>query len=168
MSEDTHMESMEFEISFTDVTMLEGNGEFNDVSLIMQKPQKQAGGIVVQIPDKEWIIKSTVTIQHDFGFSMAACDFYYDGRIMILEYAPSIKDLYTPDIRCLTAWAHKFGWKVPEPSPSVIRNWKEFWKIQWETYIVDSPYFKEKFGDRQTAYTADYPDDDNDEIYLDE
>lgn len=160
------MDGMEFEVNFTDVTMLEANGEYAVTVEIMSKPYKIAGGITTEA-FKEWVVKSDVTIKHALGFSIVQCDFYHNGKVIITDYKPSSKDIYVPDIRCLTAWAQSYGWSVPEPSPIVIESWKDFWKIQWETYIVNSYELDRKFGERSAStFGEDY--DDDDDIYDDD
>ena len=139
---------MDFEITFTDVTLLESNGEFNGVSEIMQKPIKIAGKIISNPPSKDWNIKSTITIMHSLGFCAFVCDFKSDGSIIVTSHYPSAKDIYIVDARCLSAWANAYGWKTPEPTQSVIDSWREFWNMQWETHIIDSSYLSKIMGDR--------------------
>ena len=157
------MDGMEFEINFTDRTMLEANGEYVEAQEIMAKPQKVAGGIMAEVPSKEWVVKSHVTILHAIGFASVRCDFYHDGRVVIIDFKPSAKDIYIPDIRCLTAWAGQYGWQTPQPSPSTVDDWMDFWKMQWETYIVNSDYLDGKFGERSAIIFGKEDEDDDDE-----
>lgn len=165
---DAKYDFMDFEINFTDLTMLEANGEYEHAKLLMEKPQRVVGHIYAQIPSKQWVLKSKVTIQHALGFSAMVCDFYHDGRIIITDFAPSVKDIHTPDLRCLSFWAQQSGWKVPEPKPSLTEEWMEFWRRQWETYIVNSEYLERKFGQRQPFIFGDDADNDEDDDGMEE
>lgn len=142
------VEGAEFEINFTDLTLLEANGEYEEVDKIMKKPQKVVGQIYAPIPDDKWVVKSEVTIKHGFGFAQVSCDFYHDGKVIITAFSPSSKDLYCIDIRCLSAWALQYGWKTPEPIYYIVEDWQEFWMLQWETHIIDCDYFDKKIGPR--------------------
>lgn len=156
---------MSFEIGFSDMTLLEANGEYTEVKRLMDAPQKFLGKMYVEPPNKNWVLKSTITLQHALGFSGMICDFYYDGQIIVTAYSPSVKDVHSPDLRCLTFWAQQNGWKVPEPKPMLVDDWKEFWKRQWETYIINSPYLEKKYGERRAIIFGDdskEEDDDND------
>lgn len=165
---DEKYDFMGFEISFTDITLLEANGEYEQVKAIMEKPQKIIGHIYAQIPSKQWVVKSQITVQHALGFAAMVCDFYYDGRIIITDFASSLKDVHTPDLRCLSYWAQKSGWQVPEPKPSLTEVWMDFWRRQWETYIVNSSYLDRKFGERKPIIFGDDADNDDDDESLEE
>ena len=155
------MEGMEFEINFTDRTLLEGNGEFEEVDTLMKKPQEIIGGMLSPVPSDKWTIKSNVTILHGLGFGQVTCDFYSDDKIVITEFAPSAKDLYCVDIRCLTAWAMQYGWQRPEPLPHIVKAWQEFWVLQWETHIIDSEYLDNKLGERGPNLFVDDADEED-------
>lgn len=159
---DSEPNFMEFEISFTDRTLLETNGEYDLVKQLMEKPQKIVGRIYADIPSKQWVIKSRMTIQHSLGFAAMVCDFYHDGRVIISDYITSVKDVHTPDVRCLSFWAQQSGWRVPEPKPSMIEEWADFWRRQWETYIVNSDYLDRKFGERKPLILGDNADNEED------
>jgi hypothetical protein len=166
--QDATYDFMDFEINFTDLTLLEANGEYEQTKIIMEKPQKLIGNIYAQIPSKQWVVKSKVTIQHALGFSAMICDFYDSGRIIITDFMPSIKDVHTPDLRCLSYWAQKSGWQVPEPKPSLAEEWMDFWRRQWETYIVNSSYLDHKWGERKPIIFGDEADNDDEEDGLEE
>ncbi len=144
---------MEFEIQFTDVTLLEANGEYDDVVRIMSKPE------VINFVEtplvKDWVISSTVTIQHMSGFAVIKADFYHDGKIVVTDYTPSIRDTFNPDIRCLKFWAVQSGWTSIEPTQATIDSMKDFWKNQWDTYVVDSTIFDEQYGPRKDMIFSD-------------
>lgn len=137
---------MEFDIQFTDLTLLEANGRFDKVCQIMKKESEERGSIG---KDYEWMIRSKLTVLSPFGFCMLICHFYNNGKVYISEYIPSTKDIHNTDIRCLTYWCNEYGWKTPEPLPTVIESWLGFWKKEWETYIIDSDYLDKRFGERK-------------------
>mgnify|MGYP003420412788 FL=1 len=152
---------MDFEIQFTDITLLESNGEYEAVCKIMEKEAERTGSIG---KSKDWMIRSKLTILSPFGFSMMVCHFYNNGKVYIADYMPSSKDIHSTDVRCLTYWCNNFGWKTPEPLLTVIDSWPVFWKKEWETYIIDSEYFDKKFGVRKDIQFDNTPNiDDNEE-----
>ena len=132
---------IEIELDFTDVTMAETGGVFEDVNEIMiQEPPY----------NDSWMIKSTVSITSEFGIGVMVLNFYGTGRIVIDEYDPTVNDVfYNPDVTALSSWAVDNGWTKPEPVSDIIRRDKEFWKYFWETYIIDSSYLDKKFGKRE-------------------
>ena len=159
---------LNFEINFTDVTLLEANGEYIHVKRLMEKPVRLVAGIYSPPPSDKWVVKSNVTIIHELGYAQMICDFYHDGRIVIVSYVSTNTEMHRPDIRCLSHWAQQFGWKVPEPHPGLVRTEEDFWKMQWETYIVESDFLTEKHGTRLPSYVDDGtgfddPDEDDDD-----
>jgi hypothetical protein len=158
---------MEFEIQFSDITLLEANGNYEKVCKIMAADAEELG---VASHKGEWMVRSKVTIMSPFGFAILICHFYNTGKVYVAEYLPSSKDAHNADIKSLTYWCNEFGWKTPEPLPHVVDSWPAFWKSEWETYIVDSEYLDKKYGYRkEISFDKDDNDDDeNDDIVLDE
>jgi len=150
---------MEFEIQFTDLTLLEANGLFDKVSALMKKDSEETGAIGKNL---EWMLRSKVTIMNPFGFVLLICHFYHNGKVYISEYLPSVKDIHNQDIRYLTHWCNESGWKTPEPLPTVVESWIPFWKKEWETFIIDSDYLDKRFGVRNDI-VFDKKDDSSDE-----
>jgi len=134
------MENSEFVIDFTDITLSETDGVFKQVQEIMNK----------EVPNKEkWVIRSFVTIAGQVGMGTMEIQCHNDGSIYILEYMPSIGDLfYNPDIQVISMWAQTNGWKIPQPHSNLVRDNKEFWKHFYDTLIIDSDYFDELYGKR--------------------
>ncbi len=130
----------EFIINFTDITLNETDGVFKDTEKIMLE----------EIPfNKKWVIRSFVTIASDMGEGMMEIQCHEDGSFYILDYEPSIGDLfYNPDIQVLSMWAQKNGWKIPQPHPNLIKSNKEFWKYFYDTLLIDSDYFDKLYGCR--------------------
>jgi len=151
---------MDFELFFSDITMLEANGEYEDVCRLMK--EEYSTGLVTSLPVKDWVIASGVTIQSSFGFGSLQCDFYHDSKIVITDYTPSLKDLHCPDIRCLRYWAEQFGWSRIEPTEAVVDHMREFWMNQWETYVIDSDVLDKRHGVRSDMNFVDTSDDDDD------
>jgi len=151
---------MEFEIQFSDRTLLEANGEFAKVCKIMKKEAIERGSIGSR---EEWVIRSKISILNPFGFTMFICSFYNTGKVYISEYMPSSKDIHNTDIRSLTYWCNEFGWKTPEPMPSIVESWPDFWKKEWETFIVDSSFLDKKFGTRKEMQFEDKTDSQNED-----
>ena len=148
---------MNFEIQFNDLTMLKANGRYDDVFEIMKEPS--SNGIVKDIVVDNWMIDSTITLQNPFGFAQFSCHFYWDKRLFIAEYVPTIRDIHNPDIRCLSYWAQEYGWKRPEPLPSIIDAWEPFWHLQWDTFIIDSEHFDSQFGERDQQRFSENEED---------
>ena len=153
---------LNFEITFSDLTLLEANGEHEEVKRLMESPEIGPGGQKNPPPTDKWVLKSNIIITHQFGEANIICDFYYDKNIIITEYWPSTQDIYNPDIRCLTHWAYAGDWNPPKPRQKVIEELPDFWRMQWEVRLIDSEYFDDKFGVRdQEAHDLKEGDDRN-------
>lgn len=150
---------MDFEIQFSDITMLEANGSYKKVCKIMEKDAKDSG---VSGHKGEWMIRSKVTVLSPFGFAILICHFYNTGKVYVSEYMPSSKDAHNTDIKCLTYWCNEFGWQTPEPLPAVVDSWLSFWKSEWETYIINSDYLDKKYGYRKDIAFEDESEEHDD------
>lgn len=130
----------EFTINFTDITLNETDGVYDDTKELMLK----------EIPRIEtWILRSFVTIVSDSGEGFMEIQCHADGNIYILDYDPSIGDLfYNPDIMAISMWAQESGWKIPQPHPDLIKSNKEFWKYFYDTLVIDSNYLDKLYGGR--------------------
>ena len=130
----------EFTINFTDITLNETDGVFEDVKKIMIEETHNS--------DK-WVLRSFVTIVSDSGEGSMEIQCHGDGNLYILEYTASIGDLfYNPDIQAISMWAQENGWKIPQPHPELVREDKEFWKYFYDTLVIDSDYLDELYGGR--------------------
>ena len=134
------MEDMDVILNFTDITMSETDGVFEEVKKIM----------ISEFPhNNKWVIKTNLTIDSKMGIGEMKLDLYGDGKIYILEFNPSIKDVYyNPDITALSQWAQENGWRIPQPHEDLIKKNKEFWKHFYDTLIIDSDYLDELCGKR--------------------
>ena len=96
-----------------------------------------------------WFLRSGVTITGQAGMGVMEIQCHGDGSIYILEYYPSIGDLfYNPDIQAFSMWAQNNGWKVPQPHYDLVKINKEFWKHFYDTLLVDSDYLDNMYGKR--------------------
>ena len=127
----------DFEIDFTDITVLEADGLYEDVKQIM------ADDVA-----KEWMLETNAIINSEFGVSEFLLHLYFDGRIYIMSFVSSTDNdaYYNPDVRFLSFWAQESGWKVPQPFPELVRDNMDFWRHFWETSIVDSDFLDIKIG----------------------
>jgi len=127
-------------IDFTDITLAQTDGKFKDVKKIM-----------IQYPpyNEKWVIRSNITISSESGVSNMEIQCHGDGSIYILNYVPSIKDVYyNYDIIAISEWAQQNGWRVPQPLYSLVQSDEEFWKHFYDTMIVDSDYLDGMYGKR--------------------
>ena len=134
------MGGTEFTINFTDITLNETDGAFEETKQIMEK----------EFPyNSKWVIRSFVSIFSAGLEGEMEIQCHADGSIYIVDYVPSIGDLlYNPDIQVLSMWAQENGWKIPQPHPDLVKNDKEFWKHFYDTLLVDSDYLDKLYGKR--------------------
>lgn len=132
---------IEFEFHFSDVTMLEADGDFHEVNRLMTS----------EFPyTEDWMIRTDVTIDSPYGIAQFTLHCFYDGKIYIVEFNPSIGDVfYNPDIQALTQWALSNGWSVPEPTKDRVKDDIEFWRHYWQSALVDSAYLDKIYGERE-------------------
>jgi hypothetical protein len=143
---------MSYDISFTDNTILEADGHYAKVCEIMKRETST-----------DWMLRSQCQIFSPYGGAVLIVNLYKNGKVYIAEYMPMIRDLRNMDIRFLTHWCAEHGWKTPEPLNPLIDSWKDFWKKQWETFIVDSEYLDNKFGKREDYEMTKIEKDDDEE-----
>ncbi len=157
---------MEFEISFTDLTMIEADGAYKEVCSLMEIEAEKSK---IKSKNNNWMIRSKIVIVNPLGSSTLICHFYNDGRVFVADFFPSSKDIHNVDIRCLSFWCSEKGWKKPSPLPAVADYWLPFWKKEWETFIVDSEYLEKKFGERREIESDNSSQDsDEDEDSIDD
>ena len=134
------MENMEFDIEFTDVTLVETDGDYKETKTIMKN----------EFPyNDKWVLRSIVTVASLTGIGIMEIQFYGNGDVYILDYKASIGDLfYNPDIEVISVWAQDNGWNIPQPHQDLVKVNKIFWKHFWETLIIDSDYLDGLYGVR--------------------
>lgn len=136
------MES-EFEISCSDITLIEAEWEFDSAKTIMDEDTFV----------DEWTLASDVTVLHPQGVAGFNLDLNSDKSVIITFYQPSMGDvLYNPDVPFLSAWLQEHGWDMPEPHPDLVRVHDHFWRHFWETSIIQSGYLDNKYGGREEQY----------------
>lgn len=142
---------LEIDITFTDLSVIESDGFFEDLDKIM----------VSEFPhSKDWCVSTSAMIESQFGTGGMVLEMKSDRNIYIVDFFPSIGDVfYNPDIQAMSVWSHERGWKSISPSMILVKGDIEFWKHFWETHLVESEYLEEIFGARE----IDYSDDENDE-----
>jgi hypothetical protein len=134
-------DSFELQIDFTDFTLAESDGVFSKTREIM----------INEFPYKEdWMLQSRITISSKFGIGEMTVNFYGDGKILIVEYKPSVSDVfYNSDIQGFSMWSQDNGWKIPQPNVDLCLSHRELWKHFWETLVVDCSYFDKVYGKRE-------------------
>jgi len=132
---------MKIKIDFTDITMIEGDGYFKKIKEIMEND-------VVKV--NKWEIRTDVTILSEFGMAKLTIACFYNKDIFIMEYNSSSQedDLYNPDIKIISEWAHKHGWNTLQPHKDLVDMNKEFWKYFHSTGLIDSEYLDKIYGKR--------------------
>ena len=141
----------EFEFRFSDVTVMESEGVFEEIKKIMEAEMWER---------HEWMIKTELEIYNKTGISFMVLHLYFNCDVFIVDYSSSIGDVfYNPDIQALHAWATSNGWNIPQPTKDVINTDIMFWKHFWEVSLIDSKILEEKFGERDIIYN------DSDEEY---
>ena len=165
------MSEIEFEFNFSDLTMLEADGSFEEVKNIMARnepllPKSHHLSVRGWAPATDkWTVISDLTIDSNYGLAEMTVHAYHDGRLVITAYRPSVGDVYyNPDIQALSAWAQQNGWKVPEPSEELVKGNIDFWRHYWETLLVDSPYLDSVFGIRPQLTPEGLEDIEEDDI----
>ena len=134
------MGEIEIQLDFSDITLAETDGVFNDVKEIMNKEYPY---------DHKWCIRSNLTITSPSGIGEMVIQCHEDGSIYIVDYKASIRDVfYNHDIQSISLWAQENGWKVPQPHFELVKDKKEFWKHFWETLVIDSDYLDKLYGKR--------------------
>jgi hypothetical protein len=149
-------------IDFTDITLNESDGFFEEVQKIMRDDS---------FGNHSWVIRSDVTILSHAGMGSMTIQCHSDGSVYILDYNPSINDVfYNPDLQSLSVWAQERGWKIPQPHSSLVKIDKEFWKYFYDTLIIDSDYLDEIYGIRpqlNMEHQEEEDEEDDDEDYFD-
>lgn len=138
------MNNAEFEISFNDNTLIEGDGKFESVRNIML--EEFAG-------DRDWMLRTNCTLITAAGISEMILHFYSNKNVYIVEYIPSIRDVfYNPDISVLSQWLQENGWEIPSPSTDLVNSDKSLWRHFWETHLINSEYLDSLYGKREDIY----------------
>lgn len=170
---------LDFELLFTDTTMVQVDGKYDRVKELIEGDKESAPVVlhrgrwqVVRPPragenvgPHEWVIKTSLTISSPFGDGYFVLDMYHDRRIYIVEYYPSQAGMFqSPDLSCLARWSQEAGWKYPQPIPSLVKANIPYWRAAWETLLIDSDFLDERFGERKTLAARNFQKSVEEEI----
>ncbi|MFW6015251.1 MAG: hypothetical protein ACOCRK_02290 [bacterium] len=129
---------MNIEIDFTDITMVETEGQFDKISDIMKRDNPNS---------IKWEIRTDATLVSEFGVAEMTLGCFYDRSIYIMRYQPSIGNYYyNPDIRAISQWAKNNGWQTIQPHRDLVDENREFWQHFYSTNVIDSDYLDKKKG----------------------
>lgn len=130
---------MEVTIEFTDLTMIESNGDYQKTNELMTREL-----------NNNWTLQTDIYIKNDFGVCKMTVQFSRNKNVVISNFTPSLQGqtLYNPDIPMFSTWVQERGWNVPIPEPGLVRLNIHFWKHFWETRLVNSQLLEQKFGKR--------------------
>jgi hypothetical protein len=133
------MEENKAIFTFTDRTILECDCEYDQVLELMLKETAL-----------DFVIKSKLQIETEFGFSQLGLSFYKDKSVIIYEYFNSLKDvLYCQDINFLSEYLQSKGWNRPSVHFTALEKMPEFWLFHYRNYIIDSIQLEKKYGKRE-------------------
>lgn len=151
-------QEVEFDFSFTDITMVESDGGYALVKKLMENDGtaytiKRADGKThthkFNIGAHDWNISTLLTITSPFGIGVFELNLRADKSLYIISYQPSTDNIYhNPDMSALTRWSKESGWSFPQPTPALIRSNLTFWRYMWEALVIDSEYLDERYGKR--------------------
>ncbi|MFW6173436.1 MAG: hypothetical protein ACOC5T_06820 [Elusimicrobiota bacterium] len=130
----------EVELIFSDVTMREAEGIYDNIVCLMAKEP-----VLIH----EWMLKTDLEIIFSTGnMCQFVLHFFSNRDVWIMEYQSSgeRKVLYNPDIGVLSEWCQANGWEMPSPYFSLVDSDMVFWKHFWETNLVKSDYLCKKIG----------------------
>ena len=132
---------IEVQIDFTDITIVEADGFFEEVNNIMNEEQRG---------QKEWMINTDATIISPFGIGEVELHLYYTGKVYIMRYIPSVGEVYyNPDIPAMASWALEHNWISVQPFADLARSEIDFWKHYYDTNILDCEYYDQLYGERE-------------------
>lgn len=144
-------QEIDFEFNFSDLTILEADGNFEEVSRLMEEGDtffsSKVGG------PSTWMIETTLTIDSPLGLGAFVLHMHDNKHVVIDRYESAGGDVfYNPDLPALSAWLQEKGWNPPEPSLSLVKSNVDFWKYHWQNLIVDSSYLDSVFGERPNLH----------------
>ncbi|KKN14327.1 hypothetical protein LCGC14_0997290 [marine sediment metagenome] len=148
-------------IEFTDLTMIEGEGNLSRIKEIME-----AEG------PPEWMLETNVTVVTETIASHFMLHLWHDGRAVI-TYTDHPMSIEAPDddFRRLSEWSINNGWKL-SIDDILLDNRRdlEFWMRLYQAAIIFSPILRKKEEDEmkrmQAAYDRDQNEDDEEISYV--
>jgi hypothetical protein len=135
-------------IELTDTTLLETGGYYENVVGIMSR----------EAPPK-WVILTRAMISTGKITSQYELEFWYDGRIMILNTDhPSTILAPDDDLRELAGWAKGNGWKSVNIHTRLLSHPMdfEFWKRMYQCGLIQSEQLKEYDENEMARMTKAY------------
>ena len=99
------MKEEEFDIDFSDITLIEARGCFKETQEIMLN---EFSG------NKKWMIISDAIVKGENILTRFVLNLYDNKNICIVDYESSEKGTYYAlDLSCLSEWAQQSGWNLP-------------------------------------------------------
>lgn len=141
-------------IRFSDITINEGWGNYRLIRELMESSGP-----------KEWMIESHATISTPIISSDCVLHFWADGRVVLMETNhPLHSQAPDDDIRELSRWCRKNGWKNLVVDNKLITEQKEFefWMRFYYSGMITSDVLKkhdeqeiERMGSSESEETDD-------------
>lgn len=132
---------MDIKLDFTDNTIIETDGVYEDVKKIMDSELGE---------NPEWMLRSDLVLYHQYGVASFTLNFWHNREIHIAAYNPSVKDFFNnSDLEALNFWAQENGWSKPYVTIELAQNNISYWKYFWSVNVINCLYLDELFGDRK-------------------
>jgi len=145
------------DVNFSDVTLLEGKGNYNNIKRIFDREA---------ISTETWMLESHVTILWQTepesplpmsGFFEANIHAFSTGDIVIMNCM--VPRGVSRDIEVFSAWSQLNHWNRPKIHGDLVNGQLINWKHYWDTYLIDSDTLERKFGERESTQFVE--DSDN-------
>jgi hypothetical protein len=123
----------EYSFEFSDLTIIEGHGRYDEVKAIMDSE-------VVPVPN--WMLESDLYMCGDLGEANIVLHFYANKDVYIVSFKSDVmgndNSMYNPFVTTLSVWCQDNGWNMPEVYFLLAKDNVDFWKYFWDTGIVKS------------------------------
>jgi hypothetical protein len=122
-------------IEFTDNTLIEAKGDYNQVTNIM-----------LQESTPKWMIQTDAVIRTESFISSYVLNFWDNGDIYIFETSrPPDKDLPDDDLVFLRSWVDMNNWKRLLVSNNFLEDprWFSFWLTYFRSGIIYNEKLKQ-------------------------
>lgn len=122
-------------IEFTDNTLIEAKGDYNQVTNIM-----------LQESTPKWMIQTDAVIRTESFISSYVLNFWDNGDIYIFETSrPPDKDLPDDDLIFLRSWVDMNNWKRLLVSNNFLEDprWFSFWLTYFRSGIIYNEKLKQ-------------------------
>lgn len=118
-------------IEFTDITLRQARGYFNETKKLMEEDS----------PVANWMLRSSAFVSTSFVSATYTLHFWKNGRIVIHETDRPMKmDSLDEDLRELSQWSQKAGWRELSVSDRLLvdRSAYEFWRRSFIAGLIVS------------------------------